>query len=147
MSAQIHAVAAVVDGLGNAADLTVGIEDDGRDIGPPQEFERGCQSRGPCAGDDRDFAVIVAGGHRNRHSIRAVFDEEKLAACQEIPNEGKAGRPALGDEVVHTQDPDTEGHGSGVDCDPDHANSREACKLDARVLEPAILNTKVIDST
>jgi hypothetical protein len=39
MPTEIHAVASVIDGLGYAADLGVGLEDDRRDIRAPQQFQ------------------------------------------------------------------------------------------------------------
>src|SRR5882762_4041596 len=65
------------------------------------------------------------------YSGGAALDEKKPAARLEIPSKGKAGRSALGNEVVCAEEFDAEGHGGGVDRDPDHSNTREARKLDA----------------
>ena len=55
MTAEIHSIAAVIDRLGNAAHLGVGLDDEGGDIGPPQEFKGGRQPRRSGAGDDCNF--------------------------------------------------------------------------------------------
>ena len=63
MTPEIHSIAAVIDRLGDAAYLAVGLDDDGRDIGPPQEFEGGRQPGGPPAGYHGNCLFLVAGGH------------------------------------------------------------------------------------
>jgi hypothetical protein len=101
MTTEIHSIAAIVDGLGNAADLSVGLEDKGCDFGPPQEFKRSRQAGRSGARYDCNFLWFIAGGHDKWHSRRTVSDEKQLAARGKIPNEGEAGGPAFRNEVMH----------------------------------------------
>ena len=59
VTAEIHAIAAVIDGLGNSAHLSIGFEHDGRDIGAPQELERRRQSGRSGAGDDGNSLRLI----------------------------------------------------------------------------------------
>jgi len=52
VAADIHAVALVADGAGDAADLIGGLEDDGEDVGATKEFEGGGEACRPSADDD-----------------------------------------------------------------------------------------------
>ncbi len=139
VTAEIHSIAAVIDRLGNSAHLSVGLDDDGRDIGPPQEFEGGRQAGRPRAGYDCNFLLLVAGRHGRCFQAARRRTKRNWRRARKIPNKGKAGGPALGNEVVHAQDPYAKENGRGVDRNPDHPDTREASELHARVLEPAIL--------
>jgi hypothetical protein len=61
VTAEIHSIAAVIDRLANAAHLGVGLDDDGRDIGSPQQFEGGRQAGRSCAGYDGDWFLVFIG--------------------------------------------------------------------------------------
>ncbi|MGC1523125.1 MAG: hypothetical protein WA803_16405 [Steroidobacteraceae bacterium] len=139
MPAEIHSVAAVIDRFGDAAHLALGLDDEWRDIGSPQKLEGGGQAGRSCAGYYCNSPRIIAAWHGNWHLSGATSNEKKLTARREIPNEGKTGRSTLGNEVVRAQYFDAEGYDGGVDRNPNHSDAREACKLDARVFEPAIL--------
>src|SRR6266404_2661669 len=76
MAAEIHSIAAVVDRLGNAAYLAVGLDDDGRDIGPPKKFKGGRQAGRPGAGYECNFLLLFAGRHGKWHSSAAALDEK-----------------------------------------------------------------------
>jgi len=62
VTAEIHSIAAVVDRLGNAAHLAIGLDDDWRDIGPPQEFEGAVRPAGP-----RRLSLQLSASCRWRH--------------------------------------------------------------------------------
>src|SRR5450631_419534 len=68
-----------------------------------------------------------------------ALDEKKLAAREIIPKKSEAGRAAFGDKVVQSQIFDPYSHCGGVDGHPDGSDGGKAYKLEAWVLEAAIL--------
>ena len=55
MAAQVHAIATVIDGPGDAADLCIGLQDNGTYVRALQQLERRCQARGARPSNDRDL--------------------------------------------------------------------------------------------
>ncbi len=55
MAADVHAVAVVADGAGDAADFAGSFEDDGADAGAAEEFEGGGEAGGAGSNDDGSF--------------------------------------------------------------------------------------------
>ena len=75
MTTEIHSITAIIDRLANAAHLGVGLDDDGCDIGPPQEFQGGSQAGRSGAGYDCNFSLFVAGRHGKWSSSLVALDE------------------------------------------------------------------------
>ncbi len=82
-----------------------------------------------------------------RLSIRAAFDEKKLPACQEIPNEGKAGRPAFGDEVVQPKILTPKAMAAALIATPITPIAAKLANSMRGSRSRRYLNTKVTDST
>ena len=61
MTAEIHAISAVIDGLRDPTDLAVGFEHDRRDVRATQQFEGDGQSRRPGSRHYSDFFAIMSG--------------------------------------------------------------------------------------
>ena len=98
MAAQVHPIAAIVDRLRDASDLCVGLEYDGRDIRPAQQFQRGGQARRTGSGHHRcslaPFAIHADGLTPNaRAGSRrgSIFPRSRLSVTQRIEADIFAG--------------------------------------------------------
>jgi len=62
VTADVHAVALIVDGLGNAPDIARLLKDDGNDVRPLQQFVGGGQSGRSSSDDDGLFLQVIIYG-------------------------------------------------------------------------------------
>ena len=94
MAADVHAVAFVADGAGDAADLLAGLENDGDDVGTPEEFQTGGQAGRAGADDDRFLchSRFVSPAHRLRPGL-SPFDHRIRCADGWTATEVVAGFP------------------------------------------------------
>ena len=96
MPAQVDPVAVEVDSARDSTDRVRRLDDDGLDIGPPKQLQRGGQSRGP--GADNDGGRVRCHGSRVA-CYRGLTRDQRIASRSTEPVTNRRRRVRLDRDV------------------------------------------------
>ena len=149
VSAEVHAVAAVVDRLGDAADLDVRLEHQRQDVGAAQQFQRRRQAGGTRRPRSPPPSARSIHGHGGKHRLNgAAFARKAIGVARGNCSKREAGRDALGEQVMQPEPLDRDIDHGGIDAEPDRAERDEPCEFErGRLRSRCWVNTKRTDST